>query len=618
MRALLLFLALIVTAPSIAQSTGWWNESVFYEIFVRSFYDSDGDGTGDFNGITQKLDYLNDGDPNTQTDLGITAIWLMPIHPSPSYHGYDVTDYYGINPDYGTMADFQNFLTEAHNRGIKVIIDLVLNHSSTQHPWFQAARTGDPVYRDFYRWSATNPGYSGPWGQPVWHQNSFDNQHYYGIFWDQMPDLNFNHQPVKDTIADIMDYWLTDIGVDGFRCDAVKYLFENGSQLEDQPQTLAYWQEFRSIIDSINPNAMAVGEAWTNTANVVPYATNDRFNFCFEFDLANAFLYGTNATAPLAISSQMNNVISSYDSLQYATFLSNHDQNRVFTEFQGNDDKMKAAAALYLTLPGVPFIYYGEEVGMVGQGDHLNIRRPMQWNTSSYAGFTSGTAWQGVPLNYLNYNVATLESDPNSIWNQYRKLVHLRTNNNALKWGSYSTQFTSHPNEVLAFERLTPGSLWLGNNQYLVVSNLNDSSVINCTVALSSTLEGEPNLYFSDVLHNETFQATRSSTNPGLVSIDSIPPYTTLVYEIFPTFSVADEVPTKWTPYPNPTAGLMRIQFDTEGPKNAVVLDALGRSVLQSEIENNELSVLGLPAGWYTLHLSNDQHSEIHKILIQH
>src|SRR5829696_4903720 len=159
----------VVGLPQGTDGYPWWNDAVFYEIFVRSFYDSDGDGVGDFNGITEKLDYLNDGDPNTNTDLGITALWLMPIHPSPSYHGYDVTDYYAVNPDYGTMDDFKNLLKEAHQRDIKIIIDLVLNHTSAQHPWFQSSLTSVGDYRDWYVWSETDPGNLGPWGAKAWY-----------------------------------------------------------------------------------------------------------------------------------------------------------------------------------------------------------------------------------------------------------------------------------------------------------------------------------------------------------------------------------------------------------------------------------------------------------------
>lgn len=619
MRKILLLCFVTLHLSAFSQDpTGWWNESVFYEIFVRSFYDSDGDGVGDFNGMTQKLDYLNDGVPNSGNDLGINAIWLMPINPSPSYHGYDVTDYKAVNPDYGTMADFQNFLTEAHNRGIKVIIDLVLNHSSTQHPWFQAARNGDPTYRDFYRWSNTNPGYSGPWGQNVWHQNWADGTYYYGIFWDQMPDLNFNHQPVKDSIVDIMDFWLNTVGVDGFRCDAVKYLFENGNQLEDQPQTLAYWQEFRAIMDSLKPGSMAVGEAWTNTANVVPYATNDRFNFCFEFDLAYSILGGVNNGNPLGISSQMSLVQSSYDSLQYSPFLSNHDQNRVFTEFSGDESKMKAAAAIYLTLPGVPFVYYGEEIGMVGQGDHLNIRRPMQWNTTPpYAGFTTGTAWQGVPLSYLNYNVTSLQADPNSMWHVYRELIEVRSNEYALKYGNFDARFTSHPNDVLAYERsgldLNPAA----GNPFLVVSNLSDQTVQNVNISVSSDIANAGTVLMYDVLiPSESFIWSFNGNNN--VELSTMMPKTSRVFRVSYPSGIDEISLAKWSVYPNPSLGILNLNSSGQMPESYSVMDSFGKILMTGKIHQNSIDLSGLAAGWYTLHLSNEHHAEVHKVLIQH
>jgi len=178
-------------APT-ADGNPWWNDAVFYEIFVRSFNDSNGDGIGDFNGITEKLDYLNDGDPNTTADLGVTGIWLMPIFPSPSYHGYDVTDFYGVNPQYGTMEDFKKLLAEAHKRGIRIIIDMALNHTSDQHPWFKEAKKDvNSKYRDWYIWSETDPNYKGPWNERVWHPSTTG--FYYGIFEAFMPDLNYNN-----------------------------------------------------------------------------------------------------------------------------------------------------------------------------------------------------------------------------------------------------------------------------------------------------------------------------------------------------------------------------------------------------------------------------------------
>src|SRR5687768_9705292 len=188
----------------------WWNDTVFYEIFVRSFYDSDGNGIGDFNGITEKLDYLNDGDPATRTDLGVTGLWLMPIHPSPSYHGYDVTDYYDVNPEYGTMEDFKRLLEEAHARGIRVTIDWVLNHTSSQHAWFEQAKDPESSYRDWYRWTTEQfPG-------PGWRYGG-GGASYYANFAEYMPDLNYANTAVRAEMKKVFDFWLNDVGIDGFR-----------------------------------------------------------------------------------------------------------------------------------------------------------------------------------------------------------------------------------------------------------------------------------------------------------------------------------------------------------------------------------------------------------------
>ncbi|MBE9472169.1 MAG: alpha-amylase, partial [Chloroflexi bacterium] len=202
--------------PESAASSFWWNDAIFYEIFVRSFYDSDGDGVGDLNGLIEKLDYLNDGDPATTDDLGVTGLWLMPISQSPSYHGYDVADYLTVDDEYGTNEDFRRLMEEAHKRDIRVIVDLVLNHTSSQHPWFQSARDDvDSPYRDFYVWSEENPGYKSPWGGQVWHRTS--SGYYYGIFWEGMPDLNYDNPAVTTEMEEVIRFWLEDMGADGFR-----------------------------------------------------------------------------------------------------------------------------------------------------------------------------------------------------------------------------------------------------------------------------------------------------------------------------------------------------------------------------------------------------------------
>jgi glycosidase len=428
----------------------WWNDCVFYEIFVRSFYDSDGDGIGDLQGLTQKLDYLNDGDPLTHDDLGITGIWLMPINPAPSYHGYDATDYRGVNPDYGTAADFQAFLAAAHDRGIRVIIDYVMNHCSNQHPWFVESAAENPAYRDYYRWSPEHPGYSGPWGQDVWHWHPSD--WYYGLFWSGMPDLNYETQAVKDTMLATATYWLDTIGVDGFRLDAVLYILEEGDQLMNTASTLSFWQDYNTHVKAVKHDALSVGEAWTNTSTVLQYVTDDRLDICFEFDLSYATLGSVNGGDAGWVSSKANEVYNLYPYLQYATFLTNHDQDRTFTVLGEDVGEAKAAAGIYLTLPGVPFVYYGEEIGMTGSGDHLNIRTPMQWTDGANAGFTTGTPWHSINGNYEQYNVAVEEQDPGSLLNWYKRLIGVRNQSPALRQGTHDPLGSSE-SEVLAFVR---------------------------------------------------------------------------------------------------------------------------------------------------------------------
>ena len=416
----------IEISPRDISQLDWWNEVVFYEMFVRSFKDSDGDGVGDFQGAIEMLDYLNDGNPDTDDDLGINGIWLMPINPSPSYHGYDVTNYRGINPDYGTMDDFREFLDSCHVRGIRVIIDYVMNHSSTQHPWFTNSANNQDGKRDYYRWSSTDPGYDGPWGQPVWHRRNAE--YYYGLFWGGMPDLNYREPEVRDEMLDIARYWLEDIGVDGFRIDAAKYLYEEGSNLENLPETIEFYQDMSTATKAVAPASFSVGEVWDDISVILPYVENDGLDYCFEFGLAGNILSAVNTGDADNLRARMAQVYSSYPHMQWGTFLTNHDQNRVMNEFGRNDAKHKVAAAIYLTLPGVPYIYYGEEVGMLGAKPDENIRRPMSWDGSAKAGFTTGSPWNGFSSNQTTHNVADQRGEPNSIFNRYRKLIQLRNN----------------------------------------------------------------------------------------------------------------------------------------------------------------------------------------------
>ena len=467
-----------IPTPIIDVNANWWKTAVFYEIFVRSFSDSDGDGIGDFNGITAKLDYLNDGDPTTDTDLGITGIWLMPIFPSPSYHGYDVTDYMAVNPQYGTMDDFRNLLTEAHKRGIHIIIDFVINHTSSQHPWFKSARDKNSPYRDYYIWSETNPGYAGPWGQVVWIPSTTG--YYYALFWDQMPDLNFRNPSVTQEIFTASRFWLEDIGVDGFRVDAARHLVEDGEVQMNTPETHDWFKGWRTYYKSVNPNSMSVGEIWDSTTNVAKYLQGDELDLAFNFDLADSWISGISGGTTSTL-----NFIYKYEFARtkdtiFATFLTNHDMNRVMSQLNGDVEKAKLAATLLLTFPGVPFIYYGEEIGMFGSKPDEDIRLPMQWSGEKNAGFSSGTPWRSPKKDYTTVNVMLQDSSSDSLLNNYRELIHLRISNPALLSGDLLAVDADN-SRVIAFIRED------ANHTFLILANLSNQDVVNVGLTLEKS-----------------------------------------------------------------------------------------------------------------------------------
>ena len=456
----------------------WWNDEVFYEIFVRSFLDSDGDGIGDINGIISKLDYLNDGDPETDTDLGITALWLMPIFPSPSYHGYDVTDYRDINPDYGTLEDFKNLVRQAHARDIKIVIDFVANHTSELHPWFLDS-SQNKSKRDWYVWKSAHPNFNGPWGQNVWHLRN--SSYYYGIFWHGMPDLNFKNDEVTNEIKDVVRYWHQDIGVDGFRIDAVKHWIEEGSQQENSEATLAWWRDFYQYQKSMSPSIMTVGEAWTSTQNILPYS-NNRLDYCFEFDLATSIINSINRETADEIRSKINQVSSSYSQFQYGTFLTNHDQNRVFNQLNKNIPKAKLAASILLSLPGIPYLYYGEEIGMEGIKPDEDIRRPMQWDSTQNAGFSTTSPWHNLNQNYIDFNVAEQQENSNSLWRHYQKWINYRKTTTALTTGDYQGVSAS-TNSVFPFMRINDES----QESSLVIHNLSSAVQDQLTINVATS-----------------------------------------------------------------------------------------------------------------------------------
>jgi alpha-amylase len=444
----------------------WWNDTVFYQIFVRSFYDTTGDGIGDLNGVIEKLDYLQ--------QMGVSGIWLMPIKPSPSYHGYDVTDFYDVNPEYGTKEDFHRLMEAAHERGIRVIIDLVLNHTSTEHPWFRESRLPDSERRDWYIWVDEAPSWPGPWGQVVWHRTPTG--YYYGVFWGGMPDLNFENPAVTEEMFNVVHFWLEEMGVDGFRLDAIKHLIEDGRNQENTPATLAWFEEFYAFYKDVNPEAVTVAEVWSATANVLPYV-DQRVDIAFEFDLAQAMINSANNGSRTEVAIHHTNVVNNYPPGQYATFLANHDQNRTMSQLGGDFDKAKLAATLLLTSPGVPFIYYGEEIGMMGVKPDENLRLPMQWSPEPGAGFTSGRPWRPLHRNYQEVNVALQDDDPDSLLNHYRSLIQLRNQHPALRVGDW-LRVNTVEREVYSFIRV------LEDEVLLVLFNLSDRPVDRYRLAL--------------------------------------------------------------------------------------------------------------------------------------
>jgi alpha-amylase len=460
----------------------WARGAVFYEIFVRSFADSNGDGIGDFNGLVSKLDYLN--------DLGVDGIWLMPVFESPSYHGYDTTDYETIEQDYGTNADFQRFLGEAHQRGIRVIIDFVANHTSNEHPWFieSASSTASPR-RDWYVWSATDPGWRQPWGgsDPSWHHRN--GAYYYGAFWSGMPDVNFRKADAKAEMFRLARHWLMQ-NVDGYRLDATRYLVETGPGPAGQADTAETHQVLKELSDEVrrvNPQAILVAENTVNAATLATYYASIPMNF--NFPLAGAIVEGVNSGNANRIRDAIREMRRLYPpGIIDTPFLTNHDQTRIATVLGNDSGKLRNAAAILLTLPGTPFLYYGEEVGLQNGPTSADEskRTPMPWSSSG--GFTTGTPWRAYAPGVTANNVASQTNDPQSLLSYYRNWIAARKQSPGLLKGEITPLDSTA--QVLAFIRDSE------TESILVVHNLSGSSVnagpFAVTAAALETVHTDP------------------------------------------------------------------------------------------------------------------------------
>lgn len=406
----------------------------YYEVFLYSYYDSDGDGIGDIQGLIQKLDYINDGDDSTDTDLGCNGIWLMPIMPSTTYHKYDVTDYKEIDPEYGTLEDFEELMAACHERGINVIIDFVMNHTSSKHPWFKQACAyiesldgAEPSEEDcpyFGYYNFTKEKNSGSYyqvGETEWY--------YEAPFWSEMPDLNLRNEAVRAEFGEIADFWL-DLGADGFRLDAAKEYF---SDLTDSNVEVLTW--FNDMVKSKKEDAYIVAEVWSDLDTYAKYYASG-IDSCFDFSFASTDGIIANTVKKISGASSygkklvsLQEVLSQYNENYIdAPFYTNHDLGRSAGYYAGDnsESQTKIAGAMNLMMSGAAFVYYGEEIGMKGAGKDENKRAPMQWSASADAdGMCDGPAdMDEVKMKYGS--LEEQQESPASIYNYYKKAIKLR------------------------------------------------------------------------------------------------------------------------------------------------------------------------------------------------
>ncbi len=486
----------------------WYRDAVFYELHVKSFYDSDGDGIGDFRGLTMKLEYLK--------DLGVDCIWLLPFYQSPlKDDGYDISDYYGILPQYGTIDDFKEFIRAAHSKNIRVIADLVLNHVSDQHPWFKEAKSSkESSKRGWFVWSDDDQGYPAA---PIifrdveisnWAWEPVSRQYYWHRFYSHQPDLNYDNPEVREEMKRVVRYWLS-MGLDGFRCDAAPYLFEReDTNCENLDETHAYFKELRNIIDREFPGAILLAEAneWPNEAKRY-FGNEDEFHMVFNFPLMPRIYLGLASESSAPIINIVDQTLPIPKTCDWGIFLRNHDEltlalvtdeerDIMFQAYAGNpkmrlnlgirrrlapmvdNDRptIELLHGLLFSLPGTPILYYGDELGMgdnIFLGDRNGVRTPMQWSYDRNAGFSRADSEQlylPVVINpnfhYENINVESESRLPTSLLNWVKKMIRVRKKFSDV-FGHGSMEFLEHRNKkVLAYMRR------LENSGMLCIFNL--------------------------------------------------------------------------------------------------------------------------------------------------
>lgn len=478
----------------------------YYEMFVYSFYDSDGDGIGDLRGVLEKLDYLNDGDDTTDTDLGINGLWLMPVMPSTTYHKYDTTDYENIDPEYGTLEDFDALLSTCHERGIRVILDLAMNHSSSKHPWFLQAveylknlpdgAEPDPAecpYVEYYHFSKeAQSGYA---------QVNGTDWYYEARFWDGMPDLNLENEAVRQEFEQVADFWL-DRGVDGFRLDAVKE-YVTGST-EDNVEILSWFADY---VHGKDPENYLVCECWTDQNTYAKYyesGADSMFDFTFADKsgiIANV-VNGKASAASYAKNLEAEQTMYEAYNANYinAPFYTNHDMGRSTGYYAGENSEAqtKMGNALNLLMSGNAFLYYGEELGMKGSGKDENKRAPMYWSKDkNAAGMCKGPAdMEDFQMKFDS--LQEQQDDPDSIYNYVKQVIKIRNQNPEIARGTtvYLEQYSAAPDDAKQYFALTRSYedstlLMLGNTSAEPVTVNLTGLTVGETAAEDLTVLGE-------------------------------------------------------------------------------------------------------------------------------
>jgi len=473
----------------------WYRHAVFYEIDVRSFSDSNGDGIGDLQGVRSKLPYLK--------DLGVDALWLMPIMPSPfKDSGYDVADYDAIAKEYGTLADFDALLSDAHAQGIRVFMDLVLNHTSDQHAWFQDSKTSKTnPHADYYVWSDTagrsdvGCGTYGPqFGSSAWTLAPERNQYYFHRFYPGQPDLNYKSPDVVAATLAAAKFWM-DRNVDGFRCDVIALLVETATGCDMVPDTVAYIKKLRALLDGY-PNRAMVAESTNFTTTAAYYGSgSDMFSMAFDFGFG--YLWGgvMKSTSAADVAKPFVNAQQYPKGAQEALVIGSHDVARAYTTANHVQSRWRRAALLTLTMPGTPFIYYGDELGLrpgtqVIVDGRDTARTPMLWDASPNHGFSTVAPWIAYGAEADTINVDVEKNDPTSDYVFYKQLLALRRGREAFGTGTLKVVAADDPS-ILYFERAS------GDETYVVVMSMDESDTHTGTIP-GVSLPGDAQRLFGD------------------------------------------------------------------------------------------------------------------------